>query len=374
MADSTSPIPRRRSPNTTTEDGDDLLDGSLDLGVSTTESGKFNLRRLPMTVVKYNQWTVIDANREQGVQVREEEAALQRRRAESTAAYHEARSKRTAVGRGQQEFTANAVREYRGTLAKAGEQGRAELMQLRAIAMRQRKEWAAHGARSAAINGLEQKKRVLEAKAERFQARRNAALQTKQETAMRLQQRKLAEEQEGKDKAARLARARANTPTPESLAEAREFFAKQKRDVAAEVKRSVRQWDSARRVDAEKRMQKAKDNHSVVYATRHEASKNRNEIKESRNHLARRIRESLRDMEQVRRDKIESAKEYVVESHRQNFERKFVSAAATERAESSEYAQLVQRMRYPNLSLSELSSAVLPSTASSVPVARSQEV
>ena len=59
-------------------------------------------RQLPMTVCKYNQWMVVDANRAMGVAVRAEEEALQRRREQTTVAYHDSRQKRTAVARGQQ--------------------------------------------------------------------------------------------------------------------------------------------------------------------------------------------------------------------------------------------------------------------------------
>ena len=172
---------------------------------------------------------------------------------------------------------------------------------------------------------------------------------------MRLHQRKVAEEQERSDKLSRLARARANTPTPESLAEAREYFQKQKREAATEVKSSVVKWEAARKADADRRFERAKSNHSVVYATRNEASKNRAEIKEARHVLAQQIRQSLRDMESERKGKIENVKQSIVETHRQNFERKFVTEEATQRAESSEYTRLVQRMRHPALSSSSAS-------------------
>ena len=64
-----------------TNEDDELLDSAFDLEASAAEGStslESQLRKLPMTVVKYNQWTVIDANREQGEQVRAEEAALQR--------------------------------------------------------------------------------------------------------------------------------------------------------------------------------------------------------------------------------------------------------------------------------------------------------
>ena len=299
-------------------------------------------RRSPMSVGKYNQWILVDANRRMGIEVRVEEAALARRREASTAAYHEARSKKTAVGKGQQELTAHSVREYRGSLAKCGEQGRSELLQLRTLALRQKKEWAAHGARNASRLGLEQKKRVLEARAERFQTRRNAALQTKNEAAARKLMANSASAVQSEEKKLRLERARQNMPDAESLAEAREFFAKQKRDAAAEVRSAARTWETSIKAEKSTLLAKANANRATVVATRNQAAEHRAHAKDERMAMAAKIRAALKDMEGERKRQVEQSREQAVLLHRDLYERKFVDDEAADRVDSSEYGQLVR--------------------------------
>ena len=320
-------------------------------------------RRSPMTVGKYNQWMLVDANRRIGEAIRAEESVLQRRREASTAAYHDARAKKTSVGRGQQELTQHAAREYRASLAKCGEQGRSELMNLRAIALRQKKEWAAHGARNAARFGLEQKKRVLEARAERFQTRRNAVLQTKNESAARKAAAQSATAAHLEDKKSKLERVRESIPDAGSLAEAREFFAKQKREAAAEVRSSVRGWESARKRDKEAAREKADAARATVLATRHLASENREARAKERQAMAAKIRAAIVEMESSRRQKLEVTKQHYVTSHREQYERKFVNDDAAARVDGSEYGQLVASTRMPGGS-STSNAPLLLSTAS----------
>ena len=107
--------------------------------------GAGDVRRSPMSVGKYNQWTLVEANRQLGVRMREEEEDLQRRREASTAAYHAARRAKTSVGRGQMELTRGSVVKYRGELARCGAEGKVQLDAIRQKALRQKAEWAAHG-------------------------------------------------------------------------------------------------------------------------------------------------------------------------------------------------------------------------------------
>ena len=311
------------------------------------------------------QWMLIDANRQTGEIVRAEEAALQRRREQSTIAYHEARQKKTAVGRGQQELTAGSVREYRGALAKTGEAGRAELMHLRAIAIRQKKEWAAHGARNAAVHGLEQKKRVLEARAERFQTRRNAALQTKQEMAARKASARVLAGQGARERLERLERVREEIPTIEDVAAAREIFAKQKRESAAAVRNSVKDWEAERRKGDSQLLAKATANRSVVMATRAQAATNRAGVKEARTRLAQDIRNALVQMESGRRAQLEVSRQQTEAHHKDLYDRRFVNSEAATRVDESEYGALVHNTRSPAGRSSTLSAA---SVASDSPV------
>ena len=315
-------------------------------------------RKSALSVGKFNQWMLIDANRQTGIQVREEEAALRRRKEAVNIAYHEAREKKTAVGRGQQELTAGAVREYRGGLAKTGEAGRAELLHLRAIALRQKKEWAAHGARNAAIHGLEQKKRVLEARAEKFQTRRNAALNAKQEMERRRAAAKALAGQGARERFERLEVVRRSIPTVADVAAAREVFAKQKREAAAEVRNSVKDWEQERKRVASDQLQAATITRNVVVATRVEAAKNLKGVKEHRNKLAAEIRRACEEMEATRIEKIENAKQAIHEHHRQLYQRRYVDADAAIRVDESEYGTLVRATRNPDkVATSTLSAA-----------------
>ena len=312
-----------------------------------TSAGPSRTRRMkqPVSVGQYNQWMLVDVNKRIADGIREEERTLQRRRAESTQAYHEARAKKTSVGRGQQELTASALREYHGGLTKQGEQGRSELMRLRAIALRQKKEWAAHGARNAARLGLEQKKRVLEARAERFQARRNAALQTKNEAAARRVAAQSAQGERAQEQQARLQRVRENTPTSESLAEAREFFLKQKREAAADLRSSVRDWESARSSNKSTHLAKATDNKNVVLATRASAQAKRANLKAERQEMGAKIREAIRQMESGRMEQLQIENAYQEQVHHDLYDAKFVDDEAATRVDESEYGQLIAEVK-----------------------------
>lgn len=360
------PVPSTSEPILPEDDFASLLEQEAkEQPVADGETKVVPSRHSPMSVGKYNQWMLVDANRRLGVAIRAEEAALQRRREASTAAYHEARTKKTSVGRGQQEMTANSVREYRGGLAKAGEQGRSELMSLRAIALRQKKEWAAHGARNAARLGLEQKKRVLEARAERFQTRRNAALQTKTENAARKSTAQSLTAAHLEDKKTRLDRVRENTPDAASLAEAREFFQKQKREAAAAVRSEVRGWESARNADKASLIAKATATRNVVIATRQKAAQKREAIKEGRTAMAAKIRAALEEMEDGRRERIERSRQQAEVAHRELYERKFVDDESAAKVDESEYGQLVSTTRAPGGSSTSASALHVASSASS---------
>lgn len=302
-------------------------------------------RKSPCSVGKYNQWQCVDANRRQAVAIREEEAMLQKRLADTRAAYHKARVEKTATGRGQQEFTRAAVKEFLDGNVQSGEQGRAEFQHLRTIATRQKKEWVAHGARNAVVHGMDQKKKVLEARAERFQARRNAALATKQKSADLKVQKHAWEVQHACDQKARLERARANAPTAASLAEAREFFFKQRRDAAAAVRKSVGDWESAHKADINNKLARATHNRNVVMATRQQANNNRTTVKESRQDMARKIRSALEEMEKGRLKQIEQHKQLTKDIHGGRFGGKFVNEEEQEKVENSEYGALVSSFR-----------------------------
>jgi hypothetical protein len=344
----------------TTEEGVDLEQEATPDKSSTDIVVTAGMSKTPVSVVKYNHWTLVDAKRELGVQVRAEEAALQRRLENTRAAYHEARSKKTAVGRGQLDATQTSVKEYRSMLDHKGQQGREELSNLRSIAHRQKKDWAAHGARNAAVHGVEQKKRVLEAKAERLQARRNAALQTRQEAAARKDAARVAEMHAKMDRQSRLDRVRQNIPSAASLAEAREFFLKQKRDAAADVRSSSRGWESERKRESSQLLAKANANKAVVLATRQQAANNRATVVQSRQQMAQKIRTALEDMEKGRRDHLEAIRQDTSEDHRRVYERKFVSPVAGTRVETSEYGTLVASFRYAG-EFSTASSSAPPS-------------
>lgn len=341
----------------------DMLTEDADKDLITAADAEKSRRPPQLSVGKYNQWMIVEGNRELGVEVRAEEAALQRRLEQSKANYHEARQKKTSVGRGQQELTAGAVREYRGALAKAGESGRSELMHLRAIALRQKKEWAAHGARNAAVHGLEQKKRVLEARAERFQTRRNAALQTKQDLAARKASARVLAGQDRQGRLERLERVRQQIPDAASLADAREFFAKQKREAAAQVRSSVKEWEEQKKRSMEVSQAKASATRNVVMATRVEAANNIAKVKESRAKLAHEIRKALDQMESTRREKIELTKQNTQAHYKDLYERRFVAPEAATRVDESEYGALIQQVRHPG-ARSSLSSTSLLGSAS----------
>lgn len=329
-------------------------------------------RKSQLSVAKYHQWMIIEGNRLSAAETRAEEAALQRRLEQSRANYHEARQKKTSVGRGQQELTAGAVREYRGALAKAGEAGRSELMHLRAIALRQKKEWAAHGARNAAVHGLEQKKRVLEARAERFQARRNAALQTKQDLAAKKASARTLANQDRQGRLERLERVRQEIPDAATIAEAREFFAKQRRETAAAVRTSVKEWEEQKKTHAEEAAAKAAAQRNVVLATRAEAASNRAKVKESRTRLAQEIRKALDDMESSRRDKIEQAKQSTLAETKKLYERRYIDDPdAASRVDESEYGALIQQVRYPNGRSTTSSTSLVGSAAATAPQSQS---
>ena len=298
-----------------------------------------------MSVSKYNQWTIVEANRHLAEKVRQEEAALQRRRAESTAAYHAVRKSKTSVGRGQMELTTGAVREYRGSLALRGAAGKQEVAALKEKALRQKEEWAAHGARSAALHGLEQKKRVLESRAERFQARRNAALATRQDTELRK-----AAAREIMDKSLIGGRTREGlAPTKAALAEAREFFLKQKRDAASEVRKAERGWLSARKREVGRTLERAGTYKAQAMDARKNAACNRAAVAEEKAAAVREVKTRMQIIESDRQQIVIATAQNSRSSLKEAYDKKFVSVGAATVADSSEYGLLLQRTRNPNM-------------------------
>lgn len=347
--------------NVQLDDADVDADGSARRRRITKEAPQ--MAPSTVTVGRYNAWVIHDANRALGEEMRADEARLQARRDASTAAYHEARRSRTSVGRGQQELTAMAVREYHGRLAKSAEQGRAEIHHLKAIAERQKKEWAAHGSRNAVLLGREQRKRVAEARAERFQNRRNAALQTKQETAQRKAASRAAVTLNLEDQKSRMERVRQNTPDAATLSEAREFFAQQKRAAAEQVRTSVRSWDSDRKRDDRDNLKRAAANRELAVATREHAKINRNFVKASRQQVAQAMRAAVQTMEGERREMISASRSNADDLHRELYVRKFVQPDAAARVEGSEYGLLYRRLRLPGAQGSTANEGHVPSPA-----------
>jgi len=190
----------------------------------------------------------------------------------------------------------------------------------------------------------------LEARAERFQTRRNAALQTKNESAVRRAAAQSASAAQLEDRKTRLERVRQNTPDATSLAEAREFFTKQKREAAAEVRSSVRGWDSARKRESSSLLEKATATRAVVLATRQQAAQNRSHVRQERQEVASKIRAALVEMEGGRRERLQIMQSTTDGDHRGLYERKFVNAEAAARVDSSEYGKLIQTTRMPESS------------------------
>ena len=304
-------------------------------------------RHSPMSVAKYNQWTLVEANRQLGIKMRAEEREFQIRREQSTAAYHAARKAKTSVGRGQMELTRGAVGDYRGQLALRGAEGKQQLLAIRAKAMRQKAEWAAHGARSAQVHGLEQKKRVLESRAERFQARRNAALATKQETEARKAAARELMARALEEKKLRLERTRDGLPTPETIAEAREFYMKQKRESAQEVRKNEKEWMDIRKRDATLALERATSNKADAVNTRNAAKSNRAACVETRAVVAKEMKAKLQSMEEERKNVIADTVASSKTNHQEAYDKKFVKADAAAQVDNSEYGLLLQKTRAP---------------------------
>ena len=304
-------------------------------------------RRSGMSVAQYNHWQLVEANRQVGERIREEEAALQRRLEQSKVAYHQARKAKTSVGKGQMLITHGAVQEYRGHLAVQGAAGKAEFEALRAKHIRQKAEWISYGTRQSNLHGLEQKKRVLESRAERFQARRNAALASKRETEARKAAAQEVMDRQLEEKKLRLERTRDGLPTPESLAEAREFFAKQKREAAAEVRRSEKGWESDRKRDSSTALARAAANRNMAMNTRKAAASNRQASMEIRSQQAKEIKSKLKDLEGERQRVVKSSSSDSKMHHQELYEKKFVTEARAEQFDKSEYGMLLMRTRLP---------------------------
>lgn len=306
-------------------------------------------RTPPMSVGKYRQWTLVEANRQLGQKMRAEEAALEERRKAATEAYHKARQAKTSVGAGQMKLSGDAVQKYHAELAIQGAKGKEELDAIRAKALKQKQEWAAHGARNANLHGLEQKKRVLESRAERFQARRNAAYATKQESETKKAEARERMNKALEEKRIRLEKTREGLPTPETLAEAREFFLKQKREAAAEVRKNEKGWESARKRDNGKMLEKASQNRALALECRKAVSSNRTDAVAARTAQAKAIKEKLKTLEQERQASVLATAQNGKAVHQEVYEKKFVSSEEADEVHNSEYGNLLQRVRSPGL-------------------------
>jgi len=306
-------------------------------------------RTPPMSVGKYRQWKLVEANIGLAQQIRAEEQALKQKLFESTHAYHEARKAKTSVGHMQLRLSADAVQKYHAQLAIQGAEGKRQLEEIRDKAIKQKAEWAAHGARNANLHGLEQKKRVLESRAERFQSRRNAALATKQESEAKKAEARERMNKVLEEKRLRLEKTREGLPTAESLAAARDFFLEQKREAARDVRKSSERLESARKKDSERSLARAAANRTVAFEGRKAATQHRTEILEMRKTQAKEIKERLKTLEAARQQTVIAATQSGKAAHQEVYEKRFVSQEEAEEVHSSEYGTLLQRVRTPGV-------------------------
>ena len=171
------------------------------------DSSDGKIKRLGrMSMSTYLSWSKADENRQRGVEVRREEAALKARLQASHLKYQEEQKK--IRPNGQLELAGKAVSDYRVVLAQRGVEGRNEVAALLTQKCEMDVLWHERTAINTKMHGAVQRSKTAAAKQENLEARKKKALEAKQAAAQRQEELNARQRQVFEERKAQLNRQR----------------------------------------------------------------------------------------------------------------------------------------------------------------------
>jgi len=324
-----------------------------DIDVLADELSSATLARpSPVSKAKYNKWAVVETNRQVGDQMRSDGDDLNSQRRSMRSQFLQEGNQRAQAAREQREAASERVRQYREYNASRGAHGKAIQQESKRMTEENKAAWQEHGARTAMVQGVEQRERVIESRAEREEARRLAASQHKQGIAERQAGFREATKKQIMEKRSRVARIRAETK-PEVAAASKEHFFSRRKEVADDVRQSVRDWRVEQHYRKEEALARARENHDMAVSAQSGAIDQQTILQEMRRQQASQMRDDIKSIEQ-RKEITRLTQEMVKRGvHDESYEGKFVEQDAAELVVSSAYDTLAnihrENMPEPNL-------------------------
>ena len=295
---------------------------------------------------QYRQFEQIEANRELGEQVRQQESCLRRQRDDSMFSYHAARNHKLAEARGQQANNDQAMRESWTSKMMRASAVKSEQEMNRQKALRQKQAWAANGSRMREQDLL-QKRKVFESRSKAEESKRSVAARAKQATKERLATISVAVEEDAAARRRLYEKLRKDSLPSGALAEAREYVSHQKREAAAEVRRRELAWISDRQRAEEAALERAAQSRASVLSSRAHAHNNRATVVVSRHEQTAALRESLKQLDLERKQMMLASVKLNQQKRDEAYEARHASRAATVEMDTSAYGSLVTATRTP---------------------------
>lgn len=293
---------------------------------------------------KYNRWATAESKRLEGEQSRTEMESLEEQRHKTTAEFLEHQHERTAQAKEQRETAAERVRQHKADMQAKALEAKHELEERRQADTRRKAQWQETTLKLAQVHGTDQKERVLESRTELSTDRRNAAADAKQAEQDRAEEYKATVMRKLEEKRQRVALIRAQT-TPDVARQAKEHFVKARRDVANDVRASVRDWKAEKGYNHQQKLTMAKLNRTAAQMTRGSVIEQRNVLLEARQKDATAIRNNLQAIKDKKVHLKLSAEIKKREAHDEAFESRYVAAAQAEAVVGSTYDTLANTHR-----------------------------
>jgi hypothetical protein len=295
---------------------------------------------------QYRQFEKIEANRELGEQVRQQESCLRQQRDDSMFSYHAARNHKLAEARGQQANNDQAMRESWTSKMMRASAVKSEQEMNRQKALRQKQAWAANGSRMREQDLL-QKRKVFESRSKAEESKRSVAARAKLAAKERLATISVAMEEDAAARRRLYEKLRKDSLPSGALAEAREYVSHQKREAAAEVRRRELAWISDRQRAEEAALERAAQSKASVLSSRAHAHNNRATVVVSRHEQTAALRESLKQLDLERKQMMLASVKLNQQKRDESYEARHASRAATVEMDTSAYGSLVTATRTP---------------------------
>lgn len=293
---------------------------------------------------KYNKWVVAADNQRAGMDGRLQQSQLTNRREVARQQFKETMVERTTEYRQQRESASAKVREHRLKMMDRGQRTKEEADEQIAKARAMKLAWRQHGAHNAKVYGERLRERVLEEKEMQQESRRNGANEHKSEALSRAQQFAEESERQLEEKRQRVARIRQETH-PDVAAKSKDHFYLRRKQVAEDVRQSVKDWKEERIENTNEFAAKVAQNHATAVSTHAAMIDHKIELQADRAFDASNIRMNVKEMELHREHMKLSAEAAKRDAHDDTYGSKFVHPQQAELVTTSAYDSIANSHR-----------------------------